>query len=465
MRAAALWSMIRRDLVRVRGAMMTSGFGIAAGTAALVFFLALGLGVQDVLLGEVFPIDQIELEPPKGKDPGLIGGALGLGSKPPGITEEQVEALRGSELVGAVYPKLRMRFPASGHGEIFGRRLGTPEMVADGIDPSLVTADLKDAPIPFVDPLAKKGKVCKATKECEGKRYCEGPADGTGHCVDPVPVLVSRYLVEFFDKTIAPAHGLPPMGETIVEQTQRHVFKLWLGQSGLGRAFESDKAGPRHVHIQVAGISPRAIDIGITLPLETVRRWNREFSGEQAAEEYSSVLVKVADKSKVGEFIETGKAMDLYPKDTNARDVSLLLNGIMALLALVAGIILVVSASNIAYTFRVLVNDRRREIALYRALGASANDMFVWLIGLALTVGICGGAVGALLAWLMSLGADYLAATRLPDFPFKPESFFSFPPYLLAGALLFAAAFALLGALGPARGAGKVDPAAALSHL
>ena len=62
MRAAALWTLIRRDLVRVRGAMMTSGFGIAAGTAALVFFLALGLGVQSVLLGEVFPIDQIELE-------------------------------------------------------------------------------------------------------------------------------------------------------------------------------------------------------------------------------------------------------------------------------------------------------------------------------------------------------------------------------------------------------------------
>jgi ABC-type antimicrobial peptide transport system permease subunit len=145
--------------------------------------------------------------------------------------------------------------------------------------------------------------------------------------------------------------------------------------------------------------------------------------------------------------------------------VSLLLRGIMALLALVAAIILVVSASNIAYTFRVLVNDRRREIALYRALGASAGDMFRWLMALALSVGVAGGAVGAVVAWLMSLGADYLAATRLPDFPFKPESFFAFPPELLIGALGFAAGFALLGAVGPARHAGKVDPAAALAHL
>ncbi|MBW2457374.1 MAG: FtsX-like permease family protein, partial [Deltaproteobacteria bacterium] len=134
-------------------------------------------------------------------------------------------------------------------------------------------------------------------------------------------------------------------------------------------------------------------------------------------------------------------------------------------LALVAAIILLVSASNIAYTFRVLVNDRRREIALYRAIGASAFDMVRWLMALALTIGVAGGAVGAGVAYLLSLGADHLAATRLPEFPFKPDSFFAFPPALLAGALGFAALFALLGAFGPARRAGKVDPAAALATL
>jgi ABC-type antimicrobial peptide transport system permease subunit len=73
--------------------------------------------------------------------------------------------------------------------------------------------------------------------------------------------------------------------------------------------------------------------------------------------------------------------------------------------------------------------------------------------------------VGVVAAYLLSLGADYLAATRLPDFPFKPETFFSFPGWLIAAALGFAAAFALLGAFGPARRAGKVDPAAALASL
>ena len=99
------------------------------------------------------------------------------------------------------------------------------------------------------------------------------------------------------------------------------------------------------------------------------------------------------------------------------------------------------------------------------AIGATAGDMIKWMLALALTVGFCGGAVGAPVAYLMSLGADYLARTQLPDFPFKPESFFAFPPWLRGGALGFAALFALLGAFGPARRAGKVDPAAALASL
>jgi len=462
MTLGALWQLIRGDLVRTRGALVTSGFGIAAGTAALVFFLALGLGVRTVLLGEVFPIDQVELEPPKGTDPGLVMGFM-FGGDVPGISEDSVAALRGSPDVAGVYPKLRFAFPLSAKGgkEVFGREVGASEVIADGINPELVAGDAHPD-MPFVDPMATPGKPCFKTEECDPPQYCEGPAGADGFCVDPVPALVSRYMIEIFDKSIAPAHGLPPIGQSLFEKGRGVVFKLWLGESMLGK---SKKGGPRHVHARVVGISPWAIDLGLTVPLGMVKRWNTEYASEAAAENYSSVLVKVKSNDRMSRIIALGATLDLSPKDTRARDVSVLLTGVMALLALVAGIILVVSASNIAYTFRVLVNDRRREIALYRAIGASAFDMVKWLMALALTIGVCGGAVGTGVAYLLSIGADRLAATRLPDFPFKPESFFDFPPALIGGALAFAALFALLGAFGPARRAGKVDPAAALATL
>ena len=472
MRIASLSTLIRRDLRRTRGALATSGFGIAAGTAALVFFLALGLGVRAVLLGRVFPIDQIELEPPKAEDPGLLGLVLG-GAPPPGITPEQASRLAATPGVLGVYPKLKLAFPASARGgrELLGREVGTSELVGDGIDPALVAGDLAD-PKAFSDPLERPGPACRDDAGCTAPQYCEtlpgvatngsagGEAPSSKRCVDPVPALVSQYLVEIFDKSLAPAHGLPPVGRTLVERAQGVTFDMRLGESLLGRA----RAGvPRTVRVRVVGVSRRAIDLGLTFPAPVVRRWNAEYAGERAAQSYSSVVVQTASGADTGAAIAAGAAMALEPRDTRARDVSVLINGIIALLSLVSGVLLVVSASNIAYTFRVLVNERRVEIALYRAVGATAADMRAWMMGLALSVGLVGGLAGLTLARLAALAADWAAATRLPDGPVKPSTFFDFPWWLSLGGVAFGALFAALGAWGPARRAARVEPASALA--
>lgn len=465
MRLASLWTLIRRDVRRTRGALATSGFGIAAGTAALVFFVALGLGVRAVLLGEVFPIDQIELEPPKAQDPGLLGLLVGAGEAP-GIEADKVQRLAALPGVRGVFPKLKLAFPTSANGgrEIFGRDVGTSELIGDGIDPALVAADLP-RPDLFGDPLARAnaqpGPPCADDSACTAPQYCDRPASAaSGTCSDPVPALVSHYLVEIFDKSLAPAHGLPPVGKTLLDRAQGVTFNLRLGESLLGRA----RAGaPRTVRARVVGVSRRAIDLGLTFPLEVVRRWNAELAGDRAAARYSSVVVHIASGADASAVIASASAMGLELRDTRARDVSVLINGITALLSLVAAVILVVSASNIAYTFRVLVTERRVEIALYRAVGATGADMRLWMMGLALSVGVLGGAAGLAAARVAAFAADWAAARHLPDFPFKPSTFFDFPGWLAGGALAFAALFALLGAWGPARRAARVEPAAALA--
>ena len=463
MRISALWVLIRRDVKRTRGALVTSGFGIAAGTAALIFFLALGLGVRTVLLGKVFPIDQVELEPPKAQDPGLLGLLIGGGAEPPGITPEEVERLRRVPGVEGVFPKLRIAFPTSGRGgkELFGYDVGSSELVGDGIEPELVRWELASGSS-FEDPIDRPGPACADDAGCPTTQYCERPSGAAeGRCSDPVPVIVSRYLVEIFDKSIAPAHRLPPVGETMVARAQGVTFSLRLGESLLGKA----KAGtPRSVKARLAGISRRAIDLGLTLPLPVVRRWNREFAGERAATRFSSALIQVTSPGATSAVIDVGATMKLLPKDTRARDVSVLITSVMALLSLVAAVILVVSASNIAYTFRVLVTERRSEIALYRAVGATAADMRAWMMGLAIVVGVTGGLVGLVVARLLAVVTDWVAAEKLPDFPFKPSTFFAFPLWLWGAGVGFAALFALAGAWGPARRAARVEPASALAQ-
>jgi putative ABC transport system permease protein len=414
-RLASFVALVRRDVVRARGPLAQSAFGIAAGTAALVFFLALGLGVRGVLLGEVFPIDQIELEPPKAEDPGLIGLLLG-GGPPSGVPEADVARLAAVPGVAGVYPKLRFAFPASARGgkEIFGHEVGTSELVGDGIDPALLRSDAKDAVQSFgeafADPMAQPGPDCTDDAGCSAATYCERPSDAAaGHCSAPVPALVSRYLVEVFDKSLAPAHGLPPIGESIVARAQSVTFTMRLGESLLGKA----KLGsPRTVRVRVVGVSRRAIDLGITLPLPVVRRWNREYAGAAAADLYSSALVRLRSPDESSNLLSTGAKLGLQPKDTRARDVSVLLAGVTGLLSLVAAVILIVSASNIAYTFRVLVSERRAEIALYRAVGATARDIFAWMLGLAMVVGVLGGIAGIVVARAAAFGADILAASK-----------------------------------------------------
>jgi predicted lysophospholipase L1 biosynthesis ABC-type transport system permease subunit len=237
------------------------------------------------------------------------------------------------------------------------------------------------------------------------------------------------------------------------------TFTLRLGESLLGKA---KHGAPRSARVRVVGVSRRAIDLGITLPLEVVRRWNREYGGEAAGALYSSATVQVASPDASGAALAAGARLGLVPHDTRARDVSVLIAGVTGLLSLVAGVILVVSASNIAYTFRVLVAERRAEIALYRAVGATGADMRAWMMGLAAMVGVVGGAAGLVAARAAAFAADAAAARKLPDFPFKPASFFAFPAWLWAAGLGFAAVFAMVGAFGPARRAARVEPAAAL---
>ena len=460
MKISALVQLVRRDLVRSRGALVSSAFGISAGSATLVFFLALGLGVRVVVLGEVFPIHRVELEPPKASDPGLLGLLLGAGEAP-GISPKDVDTISKAPGVKQVLPKLSLAFPASGRGgrELLGHDVGSSELPGDGIDPLLAATDVR-ADV-FADPWDATAVACVDDAACRADQYCEKPSGtASGRCSAPVPAIVSRYLVEIFDKTIAPAHGFPAVGQTLVAQAQGVTFNMRLGESLLGRAKRGE---PRTIKAKIVGISPSAVDLGLTFPLGVVKRWNREYAGDRAAERYSSIVVEVQSGADVAPVISVATRVGLRAKDSRARDVSVLISGVMALLSLIAGVILVVSAASITQTFRALVLERRSEIALYRAVGATAGEIAAWTLSLAAVVGLSAGAIGLVVARIAAKIADNFAAEKLPDFPFKPDSFFAFPWWLWGIGLGFSLLFSVLGAVGPARAASKVDPAKALT--
>ena len=79
------------------------------------------------------------------------------------------------------------------------------------------------------------------------------------------------------------------------------------------------------------------------------------------------------------------------------------------------------AAVNIAHTFFMLVYERKREIGLMRALGATRTDIRSMVLGEASFVGFTGGVLGAGLGFLASRLVDFLAEQALPDFPWLTQ--------------------------------------------
>jgi ABC-type antimicrobial peptide transport system permease subunit len=132
-------------------------------------------------------------------------------------------------------------------------------------------------------------------------------------------------------------------------------------------------------------------------------------------------------------------------------------------LALVGIALIALSAAHIMHVFSLIVMIRRREIGLLRALGARRSDIRVLLLTEAAFVGAAAAVLGVVLALAGGSAADWLAASRVPDFPFKPESFFLFSPWMVGAVVLLAVAACVAGALPPTLRAASGDPSDTLA--
>jgi ABC-type antimicrobial peptide transport system permease subunit len=126
-------------------------------------------------------------------------------------------------------------------------------------------------------------------------------------------------------------------------------------------------------------------------------------------------------------------------------------------------VIVGIAAVNIMHVFFMLVYERQHEIGIMRAVGASRGDIARIILGESAVLGLCAGLLGLLIAWASSLLVDWISGEYVPDFPYKPTTYFVFEWWIVVGALGFAVAFCVLGAFLPARRAAKMEPAAVLS--
>ena len=447
--------LVGQNARRSRREFVLSAVGIALGIASLAFFSALASGVREVVLGRIFHVDRVELEPARSS---LDVAASFLGGPRP-ITDETVAKLRALDGVKQVAPRMRLAFPAKAWGgaEFFGSNRYA-EVIGEGLDPSAVAGE-RFSPEPFADLDAGERDACNTDPDC--KRPGEYCAWDVHQCQKPVPIIVSRFLVELYNGAFAPSHGLPRINDFLASRFRGFTFTVELGASFMGP--QAARGTPRQRRVMLVGISDRAVPIGVSFPLPYVRRWNAEYAGDAAARGYTSVVVEVADKSAVTRVVAEARAIGLHVVDSGAEQAGLAITLIGLLFAVVSLTIVVVATLNIAHTFYRAVAERKREIGVLRAVGASAGDVERLLLGEAAAIGLVGGALGLDVAALAAFAVDFAARRFVPDFPFKPDSYFRFSPLLCAGVLGFALVACVAGAYLPARRAARLEPADALS--
>ena len=181
---------------------------------------------------------------------------------------------------------------------------------------------------------------------------------------------------------------------------------------------------------------------------------------------YSSIGVRVKNPSQIQVVEDAIKKMGF--NTFSILDATRSLRQFFAVLDVFLGIFgslaLAVASIGIVNTLVMAILERRREIGIMKAIGASDGDVKKLFFAEAGAMGILGGIFGVALGWTIGQAINLGTNIYLKRQGFPPEHFWAVPWGLVAFAVLFAFGVSLVSGLYPAGRAAKLDPVQALRY-
>jgi putative ABC transport system permease protein len=176
--------------------------------------------------------------------------------------------------------------------------------------------------------------------------------------------------------------------------------------------------------------------------------------------EISTVLVKVADgyspqrvAVRINFQVDGVKAI---PSNEVIATVKEHLNKLFTFLFAIGGIIWVMALLLIGVVFSMIVNERQREIGLFRAIGAKKGFMFRLIMAEAALLTTIGGLIGVVGGGIMVISFKNLIMAKLNVPYLWPSNVFI--GELLIGCILMALVTGVLAALYPAAISARMEP-------
>jgi ABC-type antimicrobial peptide transport system permease subunit len=181
---------------------------------------------------------------------------------------------------------------------------------------------------------------------------------------------------------------------------------------------------------------------------------------------YSSLTVRAKSPAQV-EGIETAvknmgfAAFSLLDASRNLR---LFFTIFDLLLGIFGSLALAVATLGIINTLVMAILERRREIGIFKALGAADGDVKELFFVEAGVMGLLGGVLGVSFGWFIGRGVTWGTNLYLKRQNLPAAHVFSVPWWLVVGAIAFAVIVSLAAGLYPATRAARLNPVEALRY-
>jgi putative ABC transport system permease protein len=189
-------------------------------------------------------------------------------------------------------------------------------------------------------------------------------------------------------------------------------------------------------------------------------------ASEGGGAHYSNLTVRVQSPTDVATVEDTIKQMgftvfSLLDATQNLRRVFAIVD---LLLGIFGSLALVVASLGIVNTLVMSILERRREIGVFKALGASDVDVRQLFFAEAGVMGLFGGAVGVALGWAIGQTIQLATTIYLRRQNIPAERIWMVPGWLVIGAIVFSVVVSLAAGMYPASRAAQLDPVEALRY-
>src|ERR1700691_3471937 len=441
--------------------------GISVGVASLVAMLSLGIGLQQLASRRLMKsglFDTVVVTSRRdlrnfNRDPERSGPAPGESRTLDEATRQEIERMPG---VLEAYPDIRfiteLRYEDKPH----------LTMVA-ALPSSAQSTDAFDALQGhfFSSDTATEAVIQKTFAEELLGRLPKSGLDETNVAELAVPLLGKELTMRYAQREAAPSaassaasdsaaadQGLAGAAYSVVSR------QLKLKIVGVADLDPESMRGPTRARVFL----PLKLAEGLHVMQPTDLREISRAPGDQPV--YSSVNVRVKSPGQVQTVEDSIKKMgfNTFSILDASRSIQQFFKVLDVFLGIFGSLALAVAFIGIVNTLVMAILERRREIGIMKAIGASDGDIRKLFFAEAGAMGILGGVVGVALGWAIGQVINLGTNIYLKRQSFPPEHFWAVPWWLVGFAILFSFLVSLAAGLYPAGRAARLDPVQALRY-